>query len=202
MKNFSKILVKALGIFLVFLLACGVIYPAIGYGIGQLCFASQANGSIITVDGKQYGSELLAQYDTDPKLMHGRWMDVDTTTYKDSDGKALLYAKTENLSMTSADAKTLMESRAKEIQAENPQMGNTPVPEDLITVSGSGLDPDISVEAANYQADRIAENNDMSIDQVNKIIDECTSKPFLGIFGQSTVNVLKVNLMLKGIITE
>ena len=79
-------------------------------------------------------------------------------------------------------------------------MGNTPIPPDLITNSGSGLDPEISPKAAEYQVKRLAKNNNMSESQVKTIIDKCTKGRFLGIFGEKRVNVLKVNLMLDGIL--
>lgn len=79
-------------------------------------------------------------------------------------------------------------------------MGDTPIPEDLVTCSGSGLDPHISPAAAEYQVKRLARTNDMSEDDVRAIIEKCTDGKFLGVFGEKTVNVLEVNLMLDGIL--
>ena len=82
----------------------------------------------------------------------------------------------------------------------NPDMGEAAIPVDLVTCSGSGLDPHISPAAAEYQVARIAKANDMTEDEVREIIQKCTDGKFLGIFGEETVNVLKVNLMLDGIL--
>lgn len=79
-------------------------------------------------------------------------------------------------------------------------MADTPIPADLLTNSGSGLDPEISPEAAEYQVKRLAKNNGMTEEQVRNIIDKCTTGRFLGIFGEERVNVLEVNLMLDGIL--
>ena len=86
------------------------------------------------------------------------------------------------------------------IKEAHPEKGDEPIPSDLVTCSGSGLDPDISVAAAQYQVESLAENNGMTTEEVEEIIEKCTNHKFLGIFGEETVNVLKVNLMLEGIL--
>ena len=86
------------------------------------------------------------------------------------------------------------------IKASNPDMGDTPIPVDLVTCSGSGLDPEISPAAAEYQVARIAKARNISEDEVREVIEKCTSGKFLGVFGEERVNVLKVNLMLDGIL--
>lgn len=95
-----------------------------------------------------------------------------------------------------------MTERVKKLRAADPDMDETAVPVDLVTCSGSGLDPHISPAVAEYQVSRIAKSNDMANDEVRKIIQKCTNGRFLGIFGEKTVNVLKVNLMLDGILKE
>lgn len=196
--RFAETMLTAFGFLLVFTLITGMAYPALATGFGQLLFHNQVNGSVITIDGQQYGSSLLAQYNDNPARMQGRWMILDTTSYKDAEGNPLLYAKTENKAVADSETADLFRERAEQIAAENPAMAGVPVPEDLVTVSGSGLDPEISLSAARYQAPRIAQKAGMSEDQVNAIIDSCTSHKVLGIFGEETVNVLKVNLMLDG----
>lgn len=202
MKSFVSALGKAVIALAAFTLLCGILYPGVVTGISQLCFAHKADGSIIEIDGKEYGSSLLAQPFEKENHMWGRIMNVDVSSYKDADGKPLLYAKPSNLSPASPEYKELIAKRVEKIKKANPDMGNTPIPVDLVTCSGSGLDPEISPAAANYQVARLAKANHISEEQVKAIIDQCTQGKFLGLFGEETVNVLKVNLMLDGILEE
>lgn len=196
----KEILVKAIGIFLVFTIICGILYTGAVTGIAQFLFPRQANGSIIEADGIKYGSTLLAQYYTDDAHMWGRIMKLDTSTFQDKEGNYLLYAGPSNLSPASEEYKALIEERVKRLREANPDMEETAVPVDLVTGSGSGLDPEISLNAARYQVARIADASGKTKEQVEEIIDQCTTEKFLGIFGERTVNVLKVNLMLDGIL--
>ena len=200
MKQIKTVLPRAALMVLIFTLLCGVVYTAVVIGLGQLLFSNKANGSIIEVDGKKYGCELLAQQYTDDAHMWGRIMNIDTTTFTDSSGKKLMYAWPSNISPASGKFETLVKERVEKIKAANPDMEDTAIPVDLVTCSGSGLDPDISIAAAEYQVARISKANDMTEDEVRKIIGKCTNHRFLGVFGEETVNVLKVNLMLDGIL--
>lgn len=111
-----------------------------------------------------------------------------------------MYAAPSNLSPASDEFEDLVAERVKMIREANPDMDETSIPVDLVTCSGSGLDPHISPAAAEYQVARVAKANDMTEDEVRAIIKQCTDGRFLGIFGEETVNVLKVNLMLDGIL--
>lgn len=200
MKTLKNILPKATVIFLIFTVICGVLYIAFITGAAQLIFPDKANGSIIEIDGKKYGCELLGQQYTDESHMWGRIMKIDVSTYKDENGKTLMYAVPSNLSPASDEFEALVNERVEMIRKANPDMDETAIPVDLVTCSGSGLDPHISPAAAEYQVARIAVANDMTQDEVREIIDKCTQGKFLGVFGEETVNVLKVNLMLDGIL--
>lgn len=200
MKGFKETLTKALMIFLIFTVVCGILYTGIITGIAQLIFPDKANGSMIEVDGKKYGCELLGQQYTDDAHMWGRIMNLDVSTYQDENGNTLLYAAPSNLSPASEEYEALVAERVKKLKASNPDMDETAVPVDLVTCSGSGLDPHISPAAAEYQVARITEASGMTEETVREIIDKCTDGKFLGIFGEETVNVLKVNLMLDGIV--
>lgn len=200
MKNKGKIIFKAGGMVLVMTILCGVLYTGLITGIGNIFFKDQANGSIIEVNGVKYGSELLAQDFSDEDHMWGRIMNLNTTTFQDEDGNYLLYSGPLNLSPTSDEFKEVLDDRIKVLKEADPYMNKEKIPEDLVTCSGSGLDPSISVAAAKYQINRIAKNNNMSEEEVEKIIEECTTHKVFGIFGEETVNVLKVNLMLEGIL--
>lgn len=202
MKMVKSILPKALIIFLVFSVVCGMLYTGAVTGLAQLLFPGKAGGSIIVANGKKYGCELLGQQYTDDAHMWGRIMNIDVSTYKDEDGNLLMYAAPSNLSPASEEYKELVAERVERLQAANPDMDETAIPVDLVTCSGSGLDPHISPVAAEYQVTRIAKANDMTEDEVRTIIEKCTAGRFLGLFGEETVNVLKVNLMLDGILEE
>ena len=202
MKALKNVLPRAAIIFLIFTLLCGVVYTGIVTGIAQLIFPDKANGSIIEVDGKKYGCELLGQQYTDDGHMWGRIMNIDVSTYKDESGKTLMCAAPSNLSPASEEYEALVRERAEKLREANPDTEKTAIPVDLVTCSGSGLDPHISPAAAEYQVARIAKANDMAEDEVREIVKKCTEVKFLGVFGEETVNVLKVNLMLDGILEK
>ena len=196
MKNLRRALLAVV----TFTVFCGFIYTMVMTGICQVLFPNTANGKIIEVNGVKYGSELLGQRYTSDKYMWGRITNLDIKTYKDANGEQLAYGTPSNLSPASKEYNDLVEQRVAKIQMANPEKKGEPIPVDLVTGSASGLDPDISVAAAKYQVERIARENNMSTKQVEAIIDKATSHRFLGLFGEETVNVLKVNLMLDKII--
>ncbi|MDO4664336.1 potassium-transporting ATPase subunit KdpC [Allobaculum stercoricanis] len=200
MKEIKQITKKALSMLIVFTVLCGIAYTGVITGAAQLIFPHQSNGSIIEVNGVRYGSELLGQQYNDERHMWGRIMNLDVSTYQDENGEPLMYATPSNLSPASEEYQQLVAQRVDMIRQANPDMKETAIPVDLVTCSGSGLDPHISKAAANYQVARIAKENQMSEQEVQEIIDKCTQGKFLGVFGEETVNVLKVNLMLDGIL--
>ncbi len=200
MKRFKNTVRTAAGLVLVMTVLCGIIYTAVITGVGNILFPNQAKGSIIEVDGVKYGSELLAQEFSDENHMWGRVMNVSTTMFQDEDGNYQMYSGPSNLSPKSKEFQDIVDARVDMILEANPESTPSKIPVDLVTCSGSGLDPDISVAAARYQVPRIAKNNHLTEGEVNQMIDTCTTKKVLGIFGESTVNVLKVNLMLEGIL--
>ena len=200
MKTMKDILLRAAGLFLIFTLLCGVFYTGAVTGFAQVLFPQKANGSMIEIGGVKYGSELLGQYYTDDAHFWGRIMNLDVTTYRDGEGNILMYSAPSNLSPTSAEYAALVAERVEKIQKSNPIMKDTAIPVDLVTCSGSGLDPYISPAAAEYQVTRVATASGKSEQEVREIIAKCTDGQFLGIFGEKIVNVLKVNLMLDGIL--
>ncbi|WP_196594318.1 potassium-transporting ATPase subunit KdpC [Pectinatus sottacetonis] len=183
-----------------FTILCGFVYTMVVTGISQALFAKETNGRIIEVNGIKYGSELMAQQFTGNKYMWGRIMKLNIVTVNDKSGAKLMYAAPSNLSPASNEYKEIVARRVAKIKAADPQQGDKPIPVDLVTNSGSGLDPDISLAAAQYQIPRIAKYNNMSFEEVQRIIDKCTSHKIWGFLGEETVNVLKVNLMLEHIL--
>lgn len=197
MKKKSNVIGKAACMVLAMTIICGVLYTIAVTGISQFFFHDKANGSVIEIDGKKYGCELLAQQFTGDEYMWGRVMNLSVFT--DQDGNAKMYSGPSNLSPESEEYEKLIDERVEKIKEANPDADTDKIPEDLVTCSGSGLDPDISLAAAEYQIPRIAESRGMSEEDIEATIDECTTHKVLGIFGEETVNVLKVNLMLDGI---
>lgn len=199
-KNKDNVILKAGVMVLAMTIICGVLYTALITGVSNIVFKDKANGSVIEVNGVKYGSELLAQDFSDKSHMWGRIMSLNTTTFQDENGNYLLYSGPLNLSPKSEEFKAILDERIKVLKEADPKMKEDKIPVDLVTCSGSGLDPAISVAAARYQVNRIAENNNMSTEEVEAIIDKCTTHKVFGVFGEETVNVLKVNLMIEGIL--
>lgn len=193
---FKGIASRALGVFALFTIVCGLGYTLVVTGVAQLVFPYQANGSLITVGGKVVGSELIGQNFDDEAHMWGRIQNVSIV--EGEDGELMAYGAPSNLSPASGEYRQLIDARVKKIRASNPDAGMDAVPVDLVTCSGSGLDPEISPDAAEYQVPRLAKATGKSEGEVREIIAQCTKGRFLGVFGEPTVNVLKVNLMLDG----
>ena len=193
---FKGVASRALGVFALFTVVCGLGYTLVVTGIAQVAFPYQANGSLIKVDDKIVGSELIGQNFEDEDHMWGRIQNV--TIVEVEDGGLMAYGAPSNLSPASEEYRQLVDARVERIRSSNPDAGMDAVPVDLVTCSGSGLDPEISPDAAEYQVPRLAKATGKSEDEVREIIAQCTKGRFLGVFGEPTVNVLKVNLMLDG----
>ena len=193
---FKGVASRALGVFALFTVVCGLGYTLVVTGIAQVAFPYRANGSLIKVDGKVVGSELIGQNFEDGDHMWGRIQNV--AIVEGEDGELMAYGAPSNLSPASEEYRQLVDARVKKIRAANPDADTDAVPVDLVTCSGSGRDPEISPDAAEYQVPRLAKATGKSEDEVRDIIAQCTKGRFLGVFGEPTVNVLKVNLMLDG----
>lgn len=200
MKTLKSVVGKAFLALVIFSVVCGGIYPWLMTGISQLFFKDKANGSIIEVDGVKYGSELLGQQFTGDEYMWGRIMNVNTETFTNEEGMATVYAGPSNISPASEDYEAQIQERVDKIRESNPDAAEEKIPVDLVTCSGSGLDPHVSIDAAKYQIPRIAKERDMSEEEVEGVMDKYTTGRFLNIFGEKTVNVLQVNLALDGIL--
>ena len=174
--------------FILLTLITGVCYPLAVTGIAQVFFNNQANGSLILKDGKPVGSSLLGQQFDDPKYLWGR-VSATTPAYNASSSSGSNYGP------MNADYLKGVEARVKFLRDADPA-NTAPVPVDLATASGSGLDPHISPAGADYQVSRIARLRDVSEEQVKSIIAKNTQGRFLGILGEPAVHVLKVNLDL------
>ncbi|MBU9728023.1 potassium-transporting ATPase subunit KdpC [Diplocloster modestus] len=200
MKTLKAVVPKMLGFFVLLMVITGLIYPLVVTGISKVFFNDKANGSIIEIDGKKYGSALLAQEFTSDDYLWGRIMNLDTETYTNDKGETLVYSWASNKSPAGEELEGMIAERVEKIKAANPQRDGEAIPVDLVTSSGSGLDPHISPAAAEYQVPRIAESRGISEEELRQVIVKYTDGKFLGIFGEKRVNVLEVNLALDGIL--
>jgi potassium-transporting ATPase KdpC subunit len=184
-----KILRPLVVLFAAMTVITGIAYPAVVTAIAQAVFPHQANGSLIEKDGKPVGSELLGQQFDAPYYFWGRLSATSPNPYnaQNSGGS--------NLGPTNPALADEVKGRLSALHDADPS-NTMPVPVDLVTSSGSGLDPDISPAAAAYQAGRVAKARGLTVDQVNDLISQNTSGRQLGVLGESRVNVLKLNLAL------
>ncbi len=179
-------------------LVTGLAYPIALTGISQALFPSQANGSQIEVDGKVVGSALIGQNFTRPEYFHGRPSATTDTDPKDATKTVsapynAMNSAGSNLGPTSQALSDRVKADIAALQAENP---GAPVPADLVTTSASGLDPDISPEAAAFQAPRVAKERKLPVALVEKLIQQQTKGRLAGLLGEPRVNVLALNIAL------
>ncbi|MFL9995822.1 potassium-transporting ATPase subunit KdpC [Paraburkholderia sediminicola] len=176
-------------LFILMTVITGVIYPIVVTAIGHAAFAAQANGSLLVRNGKLAGSTLIGQQFDAPTYFWGRLSATTPQPYnaQNSGGS--------NLGPTNPALADEIKGRLDALKAAGNDMSQ-PVPVDLVTSSGSGLDPEISPAAAAYQAARVAKARGLPVDQVTNLIASNTSGRQFGIFGEARVNVLKLNLAL------
>ncbi len=185
----------ALVILVALTIITGVLYPLAITAVAQLAFPRQANGSLIMQDGKPVGSALIGQQFSDPKYFWGRLSATGDYPYDAYNAATGTGSSGSNYGPMNQSLIKAVQDRVNALKAADP--GNAaPIPVDLVTASGSGLDPDISVAAALYQAPRIARLRGLSLDQVKQLISQNTQGRQLGFLGEPRVNVLELNLAL------
>jgi potassium-transporting ATPase KdpC subunit len=188
----SRLIRNAVSMLVVMTAITGIAYPLVATGVAQVLFPHQANGSLIEKDGKPVGSELIGQYFDDPKYFWGR---PSATTPQPNNGTA---SNGSNLGPTNPALRDAVQQRIDALRKADP--GNiAPVPADLVTASGSGLDPEISPAAAQYQIARVARVRGLSVEQVQTLVAQATQGRQLGLLGEPRVNVLQLNLALDGV---
>jgi K+-transporting ATPase ATPase C chain len=187
-------LYPAVALLIAMTIVTGLIYPLVVTAVAQVAFPSQANGSLIVVDGKTVGSSLIGQCFQEPQYFWGRPSGAGATDENPCGYDASSSAGS-NLGPASAD---LIDRITAEVDRLREANGDGPVPVDLVTTSASGLDPDISPAAAEYQVARVAEARGLSDDDVRAAVARHTEGQLLGFIGQPRVNVLLLNLDLDG----
>ena len=200
MRKFLKSFKTAFYVSIAMYLLCGFAYPMVLTGISQIIFPNQANGSLVEMDGKVVGSTLVGQDFTDERLFHCRPSAYNYNTYTQEDKENGIYtglsSGSNNYAVSNPKLKERLNQDIIKFLKENPTITRDEIPSDIITASGSGLDPHISVEAANVQVDRIVKNTQLSEAKVKELIKKNTVGKLFGIFGEETVNVIELNLSL------
>ena len=207
MKKFGKMLGKAFVFCIVMIVLCSFVYPLALTGVSQLTMKNNANGNLIDKNGEPtnnieeaVGSELVGQDFTEDYFFRGRVSSVNYNTYTEEQKENGEY--TGSGSFNYANSNPELEKRIQEDLDEfletHPGVKKEDIPSDLLTASGSGLDPHISPEAAQVQVAAVAENSGLSQQEVQEIVEENTEHKVLGVFGEERVNVLKCNLDIAG----
>lgn len=214
MKSFFKYFKSALILTVLMLILCGFAYPAALTGFGQLIFPHQANGSLITAEGEKttepeeaIGSAIVGQdFSGNPKYFQGRVSGVNYNTYTEEEKEDNSYGGVgsggSNLAPSNEELKERVEKSVNEFLEKNPGVEKGDIPADLLTASGSGMDPDITPQSAKIQIPAIAENTGLSEEELEKIVENNTEGKVLGVFGHERVNVLKCNLEIAKAIGE
>lgn len=191
MRTFIKTqLWPAVAALLAFTVITGVAYPLAVTAAAQVLFPGQANGSMITADGQTVGSSLIGQAFDEPRYFSGRPSAAGAGYDPTASGGS-------NLGSTSQKLIDAISARVDDLRKAN---GGAPIPVELVMASASGLDPDISPAAAEYQVPRVAAARGMTEDAVRAIVSRHTTQPFLGFLGAASVRVLELNLDLDGLL--
>ena len=208
MKTFLKYLRSGLILTVAMLIICGLAYPALMTGLGQAIFPNQANGSMITAAGERtedpeeaVGSAIVGQdFSGDVRYFQARISSVNYNTYTEEQLENGEYggvgSGTFNYGASNEELKARVQEDVQKFIEAHPGVEEGDIPADLLTASGSGLDPNISPEAAEIQISAIAEASGLSQKELRQIVEENTSGKVLGIFGHDRVNVLMCNLAI------
>ena len=178
-----------------FTLLTGLIYPLVVTGIAQVAFPDQANGSLIMADGQAVGSELIGQSFDDPGYFWGRLSATGTFAYNAFNADNLTASSGSNDGPLSPALLDRVAARVEALRAADPE-NTVPIPVDLVTASASGLDPHISFAAAAYQISRVAQARNLTIAELQALVDQHTEPRQFGFLGEPRVNVLRLNLAL------
>jgi K+-transporting ATPase ATPase C chain len=185
----------ALVALVIFTILTGLVYPLVVTGLAQVIFPRQANGSLLVRNGQAVGSELIGQPFDDPKYFWGRLSATSPAGYTAFNGDKLTGSSGSNYGPLNPALVEAVQTRIKALQEADPD-NKAPIPVDLVTASGSGLDPHMSPAAAAYQVGRVARARGLSEDTVRQMVTQHTEGRTLGLLGEPRVNVLALNLAL------
>jgi K+-transporting ATPase ATPase C chain len=198
-----KTLKQSIMVSIVFLILCGFIYPLLITGISQVIFNNKANGSIIDFYGNKTGSALIGQNFTDPRFFKGRVSSISYNTYnKNSENINKVNSGSSNLAPSNKELSDRVKKDIDAFMSTHPEIKKEDIPADLLTNSGSGLDPDISPKAAEIQVPAVSKASGISEADLRGIVGKYTEGRSLGVFGEPRVNVLKVNLEIANILKK
>ena len=205
-KKLLKSLKGPVMITVVLMIICGLLFPLLLTGLSSIIFPKQAGGSLIEVEGKVVGSETVGQEFTEDYFMKGRPSAVNYNTYtEDAAGNQVLSDGSEfggvasgsaNYGPTNPELTKRVEADIEKFLKENPEVNKNDIPADLMTASGSGLDPHISVKSAMIQIPALSKASGIDETELVEIVHNNTKGKLLGIFGEETVNVLGVNIQI------
>ncbi len=195
---------QSLVVTLILLLLCGFVFPVLLSGISMVLFPSQANGSLIYINGQAVGSAYIGQDFTEPYFMKGRPSAYNYNTYYEdeqgnkyyNDGSrfAGLSSGSNNYAPSNPELAERVEADIQSFLEANPDVKRENIPADLMTASGSGLDPHITPASARIQIPALAASSGLRVEKLEQIVQDNTKGKFLGVFGEETVNVIGVNL--------
>jgi len=183
---------RSLLVFVWLTVLCGLIYPLAVTGAARVLFPAMSGGSMIKQGETVVGSHLIGQQFTRPEYFHGRPSAIDPPYDASASGGS-------NLAPSSAKLIAQVKNRVHDVRTENDLAADTPIPADLVLTSASGLDPHVSLAAANLQASRVAQKRKIPLADVERLIKQNTEEPLWGIWGKQRVNVLKLNLALDAV---
>jgi K+-transporting ATPase ATPase C chain len=185
----KTLLRPAISLFVLLTAVTGVVYPLAVTGVAKVAFPAQAEGSLVTRDGQVVGSSLIGQNFSDPKYFWGRPSATSPMPYNAANSSG------SNQGPSNPALVDAVKSRVEALETADPA-NNAPIPVDLVTASASGLDPEISVAAADYQVNRVARARGLAPDIVKALVAQHTTERLLGLLGERRVNVLQLNLAL------
>lgn len=198
-----KTLKQSIMVSIVFLILCGFIYPLLITGISQVIFNNKANGSIINFNGNKTGSALIGQNFTDARFFKSRVSSISYNTYnKSSENINKVNSGSSNLAPSNKELADRVKKDIDAFMSTHPEIKKEDIPADLLTNSGSGLDPDISPKAAEIQVPAVSKASGISEADLRGIVGKYTEGRSLGVFGEPRVNVLKVNLEIANILKK
>ncbi|MGL5477823.1 MAG: potassium-transporting ATPase subunit KdpC [Clostridium sp.] len=192
-------LIKGIKLTVIMIVLCGILYPLIVTGIGQVLFKDKANGSIVVLNGKEVGSSLISQKFTKDKYFISRPSFVN---YNESYNNEPVNATSgsQNLGPTSSELKENIKNNINEFLRKNKEVKKEDISEELISQSGSGLDPDITINGALIQIPRISKSTGISEEKLKELVLNNKKGKFLGMYGEERVNVLGLNIEIDKLI--